>query len=170
MNASTQPSWISSKIEIKESALGGAGMFAKEEIQAGEKAVIFGGVYTDENGAEQAQKQGKLVMQWDDDLWSVEERGDDPTYFVNHSCDPNLWMQDAFTLIARKDIQRGEEITADYALWEADEGFVSQWACHCGSPRCRGKVTGKDWQLPELQQTYQQHFSPFINKRISQAH
>jgi len=36
----------------------------------------------------------------------------------------NLWMKDAYTLIAKTDINRGEEITADYVLWEADEAYV----------------------------------------------
>jgi hypothetical protein len=57
-------------------------------------------------------------MQRDDNLFSVEDRGDDETYFINHSCDGNLRMKDAFTLIARIDINNDEEITADYALWE----------------------------------------------------
>ncbi|MEI6773545.1 MAG: SET domain-containing protein [bacterium] len=57
-------------------------------------------------------------MQRDDNLFSVEDRGDDETYFINHSCDGNLRMKDAFTLIARTDINKDEEITADYALWE----------------------------------------------------
>ena len=51
-----------------------------------------------------------------------------PTYFTNHSCDPNIWMKDAVTLIARRDIQIDEELTADYALWEGDENFVAAWS------------------------------------------
>ena len=57
-------------------------------------------------------------MQRDTDLFSIEDRGDDDGYFVNHSCNGNLWMTDAFTLTARRDINKDEEITADYALWE----------------------------------------------------
>jgi hypothetical protein len=37
--------------------------------------------------------------------------------------------------------------------------------CHCGSARCRGKVSGEDWKLPELQQRYGNYFSiNFRNK------
>ncbi|MFC1790128.1 SET domain-containing protein-lysine N-methyltransferase [Patescibacteria group bacterium] len=128
--------------------------------------MVFGGNYTNGNGAEKARKQGRLVMQWDDNLYSVEDRGEDQGCFVNHSRDPSLWMIDAFTLVARKDISLGSELTADYATWEADESFVSKWQCNCGSKLCRGRVTGKDWLKPELQKRYLGHFSPLLNKRI----
>jgi hypothetical protein len=90
-----------------------------------------------------------------------------PDHFLNHSCDPNTWMTDEVTLVARRDIAQDEELTADYAMWEADENHVMRWACACGSPLCRGRVTGQDWRLPELQQRYRGHFSPLINQRIA---
>jgi len=108
-------------------------------------------------------------MQWDDNLYSFEERGDDIGYYINHSCDSNLWMQDACTLIAKRDVEKGEELTADYALWSEDENNVSKWACNCGSKYCRKKVTGNDWKLSDVQKRYKEHFSPLINKRIFNA-
>lgn len=141
-------------------------MFARGSIVAGEPLVVFGGEYTDAMGAKRAQTSGKLVMQWDDDLFSIEGRGDDQGYFINHSCDPNAWMEDACTIVAMRGIANGEEITADYALWEADENHVSPWSCQCGSTLCRKKITGRDWRMPELQKRYREHFSPLLNKRI----
>jgi len=85
---------------------------------------------------------------------------------LNHSCDSTLWMADEVTLIARRAIAAGEELTVDYALFsgEADAGL--EQGCRCGSPVCRHITTGNDWQLPEVQQRYYSHFSPFINARI----
>ncbi|HEY1074493.1 MAG TPA: AAA family ATPase [Patescibacteria group bacterium] len=165
-NFANNSSWINSKAEIKVSPVQGKGLFARELIKGGEEVVRWGGEYTDRVGAEVARNTGKLVMQWDDNLFSIEDRGDDDAYFINHSCEPNLWMKDAYTLIARRDINPGEELTADYALWEADENYVSRWECKCGSSRCRHKITGKDWRRPELQKHYKDHFSPLINKRM----
>ena len=74
-------------------------------------------------------------------------------------------MLDAVTLAARRPIAAGEEITADYALWL----FEQDWCldpCRCGSPLCRGRVTSRDWQLPELQTRYAGHFTPFLNRLI----
>ena len=165
---------ISPKIEIREIPSKGKGMFAKELIREGEKIMTWGGEwgvdYMDKDGAEKAAAEGKLIMQWDDDLFSAETRGDSEGYFINHFCDPNTWLVDAFTHVARMDVQPGEEVTNDYAMMEADENFVSSWICKCGSPLCRGKVTGKDWRLQYLQERYKGHFTPLINKRISQLH
>lgn len=167
MIIASKKSWINPKIEIKNSPVSGRGMFALEKINVGEDILTFGGDYIDTASADEERRDGKLVMQWDEDLFTAEDRGDDDTYFVNHSCDGNTWMKDAFGLIARRDIFPGEEITADYALWEADENYISQWKCQCGSNKCRGRVTGLDWQQPELQERYAEHFSPLINKRIT---
>jgi len=158
--------WINTKVNMRNSLVEGKGMFASSDIEQGEKIVTFGGNYTDANGIEEARKNGKLIMQWDDDLYSYEDRADGDGYFINHSCDPNMWMVDAYTLVAKRDIKSGEELTADYALWEADENFFSAWKCKCGSPLCRGRVTGKDWRKPDLQECYKDHFSPLLNKRI----
>jgi hypothetical protein len=91
---------------------------------------------------------------------------DHPDQFLNHSCAPNVWMQDEVTLIARRAIRPGEELTADYVLWEWDEQRVLSWQCRCGAPMCRGIITGRDWRRPEIQERYHGHFSPFINARI----
>lgn len=158
--------WRSPKIDVHASPIEGRGMFANSDIERGEKLIVFAGDYTDKAGADEAREKNMLVMQWDDDLYSCEVRGADDGYFINHSCDPNVWMADAYTLIAKSDIKTGEEITADYAVWEADENFISGWVCNCGPSLCRGRVTGNDWKKPDLQKRYQGHFSPLLNKRI----
>ncbi len=159
-------SWIDPRVEIRESSIGSKGMFATAPISVGEKVVVWNEQYTDAVGAKKAKEEGKLVMQWDENLFSVEDRGDDEAYFLNHSCDPNLWMEGRDTLVARRDITAEEELTADYILWEANENYVSTWDCHCRSLLCRSKITGRDWQLVELQERYKGHFSPLLNKRI----
>lgn len=159
-------SWLSPKTEIRKSATEGKGLFAKDPIARGERIVVFGGIYGNKQEAEAAQLKSKLIMQWDIDLFSIEDRGDDPTYFINHSCNGNLWMTDAYILETSRDIHAGEELTADYSLWEANEHFVSSWTCKCGSADCRKQITGKDWRILAVQQRYKNHFSPLINNRI----
>lgn len=165
MSEYPRDSWINSKVAVKESRIG-KGMFAKEPIKAGEAVVVFGGARCNTQEAKEWEKKGKLVMQWDEDLWTYEDPGNNETYFINHSCDGNLWMEGISTLVARHTIVRGEEITADYALWEADEKDVKPWDCLCGSPLCRHKITGQDYKLPEIQERYNGHFSKLINNRV----
>jgi hypothetical protein len=163
-------SWIDPRITLRTSPLGGCGLFASEPIRAGETVLIWGGAsYTDAGGAQEAVRAGKAVMQWDREVYSVEADDDDPVFKINHGCDPNVWMRDAFTLVARRDIAAGEEVLADYALWETSSTYVSSWACHCGSALCRGRITGRDWQRPDLRERYRGHFSPVLEERIARV-
>lgn len=136
--------WINPKIEIKETPNKGKGVFATKTIKTGETVLVWGGEYTNKKGVEKAKEKGKLVLQWDDNLFSVENAGEDLGYYINHACDSNTWMKDAYTLVARRDIAAGEEVTADYALWEADPNYISKWECQCGLPVCRKRITGND--------------------------
>lgn len=159
--------WLSPKAEIREVENKGKGVFAIQMIQVGEPVIIYGGEYTDKKGAEKEKSSGKLIMQWDEDLYSVEDRGTGKGYYINHSCEPNTWMNDAHTIAALKNIEKGEEITIDYAVLNNGDNYLSKWECKCGSPNCRKKITGKDWQKPELQEKYKNHFVPILNKLIN---
>lgn len=165
MKEQHKETWINPNVDIRESPVEGKGMFAIISVPKGQTVVVWGGEFTNAKGAEEARRKGRLIMHLDSDLYSVETRREDRSYFMNHSCDPNVWMSDAFTLEARKDIQKGEELTADYAMW-VDEDYTFSWECNCGSSHCRGRITGRDWQIKELQERYKGHFSPLINKRI----
>jgi hypothetical protein len=70
---------------------------------------------------------------------------------------------------AWRDIQAGEEITTDYALCIAAPQYRLE-PCRCGSPLCRGCVTGNDWKLPDLQHRYRGCFTHYIERLIQQLH
>ena len=89
------------------------------------------------------------------------------TGYGNHGCDPNLWWVSAYELAARRDIAAGQELTNDYATSTAEADFVME--CLCGSPSCRGVVTGDDWRRPELRERYGQHWVPALLTRIRSA-
>lgn len=162
-------SWIDPRIEVRESGSSGRGSFARAPIRAGEIVTIWGGqVFSTDDVAAGKTKKG-TVAAIAENLVMASPAGapDAEDQFLNHSCDPNVWLQDAVTLVARRDIAAGEELTADYVLWEYDEEHIARWSCNCGSPLCRGKITGRDWQRADLQARYHGHFSPFINERIA---
>lgn len=66
---------------------------------------------------------------------------------MNHSCDPSIWMDDEVTISARRDIEPGEEVTADYALWVTNPRHMMITDCHCRSPLCQKTITGDDWKM-----------------------
>jgi len=71
----------------------------------------------------------------------------DQTRFINHSCDPNSYVdvgvtddgQAWATVVALRPIAIGEELSYDYA-------FPPHLAepCRCGSPKCRGLIVDED--------------------------
>jgi hypothetical protein len=89
-------------------------------------------------------------------------------YFVNHSCDPNIWMADEVTVVARRLIDPDEEICGDYAVWESTPTYIVE-PCQCGSALCRTRFSGDDWKRPELQTRYKDHFLPYLNRRIARV-
>ena len=162
----TSSNWINPNITIHSSPIHGRGMFADENIEKGDILIVWKECFTDEAGAMEAVHEGKGIMQWDEEVYSYETDLNVEHYLINHSCDPNSWMDDAYTLEAMRDIMRGEEITVDIAMFESDENAITSWRCNCGSSLCRGKVTGMDWMREDLQTRYIGQFSPLINKRI----
>lgn len=159
--------WINPKINIKESLVSGKGMFAKDKIFKDEVVIVFGNNYVDKEQIQIFIENKYYVIQWDENLFSYEIPQNDLGYFINHCCDPNCWMKsnNPFTVIARRDIIPGEEVRADYAIWETDT-TLSDFKCNCGSKDCRRIITLNDWKLPELQKKYENHFSPYLNKKI----
>ena len=77
---------------------------------------------------------------------------------MNHSCDPNTWWSDSYSLVARRDIQPGDEITYDYST--ADVDHVFEMECACGSSRCRRTVSNRDHLDSEWQKQYGSNLPP----------
>jgi hypothetical protein len=148
-------SWLDPRLERRASTIAGQRLFARAPIRAGEIVLVWGGkVVSREQLFQAITRSGRIVaigVDRDHYLATFPTDPDNPAGFLNHACDPNLWLHDEVILIARGDILTREELTTDYALWEIDEDCVIGWKCRCGSsPR----VTGRDWRLPELQGRY----------------
>src|ERR1044072_2728471 len=142
--------WKDPRIEFRTSRISGTGMFAREPIKKGETVCIVGGiVITDsEFAAFQATYRLYNSIQIDDHLHLVEDpdvtRQSEGS--MNHSCDSSAWMDDEVTLVARRDIEAGEEVTVDYALFTTQSNWMLDARCHCGSSYCRRVITGDDWR------------------------
>jgi len=161
-------SWLMPGLEVLPSKIDGMGVFTQRDIKKDDVVIIWGGIVLTVDEFKAGKGLAHTNVGVDEGLFLAEhpnhELGTDD--YMNHSCDPNLWLKDEVTLIARRDISAGEELTMDYAVELADENYVMKRTCNCGSEHCRKRITGNDWKLPIVQQTMQDHFSPFINQRI----
>jgi len=86
--------------------------------------------------------------------------------FLNHSCDPNCWM-DGRTLRARRAIAAGEQLTFDYNCteWSMDTSFD----CACGA--CDGSpVRGYAHLDAEARTRRHAHAAPHLRARAMHGH
>lgn len=163
--------WTYPALVVQDSIIEGKGLFAVKPIAKGTVVAVLGGrrVTTAEltRLIDQAQEPVDTITVGDDEHLVLPT---DPRLVIahgNHSCDPNLWWIDAVTLETRRDLTPGEEVTSDYGTSTGVDGY--ELACRCSSPLCRRRVTGRDWQLLELQQRYGDHWIPLLRDRISRT-
>jgi len=162
--------WLHLDLEVRPSPIAGRGLFARAAVPAGTVVSRLGGRLVSTSGLRELVAQAR-----DDDHQYVNTIVvDENSHLVlppqtpngrgNHSCDPNTWWLDAYTLTARRNITAEEEVTNDYATSTDQETFTM--TCSCSSPLCRRVISGRDWQSAELQHRYGKHWVPLLLSRI----
>ena len=161
-------SWLSPKTEVRLSPIHGRGLFARVPFAKNEIVAAKGGhivsraQLTDINA-----RLGPVEIQIGDDLFiapvTAEEREASMLY-SNHSCDANLGVLGNIVFVAIRDISAGEELTHDWCVTDDD---TYELECRCQSVKCRGVLTGKDWQRPDLQARYKGYFSSYLAAKIA---
>lgn len=133
---------------MKGNAIDGYGIYANRNILAGE--LIFKG----EEAPQRLATKAHIEKNWSGKdlenfrryaypvshevflLWDQNPSGWAPQ---NHSCEANTAYK-GLNVIATRNIQQGEELTLDYALF-LDE-HMEPFMCRCGSIHCKGLITG----------------------------
>lgn len=163
--------WVDPRVIVKKSSIDGNGLFAKTLIKQGEIVMIWGGIKIPIEEYVENKYRDMTLVPIDEETYlglPITDNTESIDEYLNHSCDPSVWLVDEVTLVARRDIHTGQEITVDAATWDADEDwlYVENGKCHCGTSLCRKTITPHDWTLKELQQRYKGHFSPYLEKRV----
>jgi SET domain-containing protein len=135
-------------VEVRESRVHGAGVFALRSLPPG----FLVGVY---EGRRYAPWQAR-DRQWDDAvtyLFGLSDGtlidaadGGNATRHINHSCEPNCRANEEdddgelrIVIRTRRRIRAGEELFIDYRL-DVGVNDPLQYTCRCGSARCRGTL------------------------------
>lgn len=164
-------SWVNPKLVGGRSKIHGEGVIAAASISAGEKLMEFGGEVIAEKDIPTNLYREQSIWRVGDDLFlALRDSDPEPSLDenLNHACDANAWLADEVTLVARRDIAVGEEITLDQGTWNFDdEAYVwDQPSCSCGAASCRKTLTNDDWRLPNVHARYRGHFHPHVQRMI----
>ena len=160
-------SWLHPNLEVRRFAASQRGIFAKAPLALGELLAVFGGkvMRIDE---EANADQDRAMQVHDCFVLGLGEGETEDTEYFNHSCDPNAGFRGQILLHATRAIAPNEQITFDYAmvLHGATIPYRYEFECGCGSPKCRRRVTGDDWRIPELQTRYHGYFQQYLQDKI----
>jgi len=162
-------SYRSLKTQVRESKIHGRGLFATADIARDEIVAVKGGHIVDRETLRHkvTPRLGPVEIQIDDNLFIApvtDEERELSMLYSNHSCDANLGIRGEITFVAMRDIRADEELTHGWAMTDGDDYSVGG---KCGAPNCRGILTGKDWQRPELQRRYAGYFSAYLGEKIA---
>lgn len=163
-------SWMNPKLEVRKTDKYDNGVFAKENINRGDKLAIFGGhIFPIKklDSLNKAFQDSGIQISEEFSLTCMDHFED--TDFFNHSCDPNAGINGQIFLVAMRDVRLGEEITFDYAMCLHEVVGVSEYKfeCRCESSDCRKIVTENDWKIEELQDKYNGYFQYFLQEKIN---
>ena len=131
------------RIEVRDSAIHGRGVFAAESIPANRKVIEYTG---ERISAKQAEKRGHGHCTYYfslDRYWVLDGAvGGSGAEYINHSCAPNLVtriMKGHILYMSLRRIRAGEELTVDYHFSRHEERVE----CHCKAENCRRTINLK---------------------------
>jgi len=120
----------------------GFGVFAKKPIRSGETILVFGG-----KEIVNPRTDNYILQTGKNKYMRVNGR----ERFVNHSCNPNSGLKNSTTLVAIRDISKGDEITFDYSTCVGDEWKMK---CLCKSKNCRKIIKAFRYLPKSLKKKY----------------
>jgi SET domain-containing protein len=131
---------LATGLAIRKSPIEGKGCFAVAPFPARRKIAEYTGEKITNAEANRRAGRRKLRICAIDNRWSLDgSRNGNGTHYINHSCEPNAFMQILYghiLFIALRDIMPGEEITIDYQ----STLHSNKKRCICGAPSCRGTI------------------------------
>jgi len=158
--------YLTDKCEVRNrDVTGGKAVYVRDIIEPGELVAVWSGRIVPAEALDELPREiRRHTVQVEEGLYLASLLPDEPPDFINHSCEPNAGLDGQIVIVALHRIHPGDEVTIDYAM--CDGSAYDEFECACGSPSCRGRVTGEDWRNPDLWERYAGHFSPYLERRI----
>lgn len=118
-------------VAVKKSRIHGLGVFASRNFKKGEIVIKWdtSNKLTKKEVDELPEEEKRYIVYFNGEYILMQP----PAKYVNHSCDANTYSKN-FCDFAKRDIKKGEEITANYSETMAPEECME---CKCGSKNCK---------------------------------
>ena len=160
--------WFSKGLLLKASKIHGLGLFTSANIASGKLILTFGGCLLPLSNRRSTDVIPSTAIPLSENIILAEctNAQKDLSDYINHSCNPNIGFRDAISIIAIKNIKKGEELVIDYAFWEVDPSWKLKHDCNCGNKNCRGTISGVDWKQIKSTHIHFNYLSPFLKRRI----
>ena len=158
---------MTTNIEIKETKNKGNGVFASRDFKKGELILRIEGKIAETENNPNLTGFSKEIQ---DHCFPFEKREKKRKYvlpkapwkYLNHSCDPNAGIKNNVEIVAMKQINKGEEITFDYAMNNIDNWKTK---CSCGSKNCRKIISTFDALDTKTKKKYLPYVIDSIKKK-----
>jgi len=149
---STAPANSARRIQTRRSGVHGKGVFALQDIAAGETIIEYvGEVVTWQEAQDRHPHDPKdpnhtFYFHVDADRVIDAKYGGNSSRWINHSCDPNCEADEEGGRVfikALRDIAAGEELNYDYGLIIEErytKKLKAEYPCWCGAANCRGTL------------------------------
>ena len=130
--------YISPLVETRLSPIHGLGLFAKKNISKGTVVAAWGGRVVTKEEIKKLPKgiSYHYALELYPGFYLAETKISDldSSDFINHSCKPNCKNSNQLIMVAKRNIQKGQELTADFSN-HTNKG--QKFVCNCGSNNCK---------------------------------
>jgi hypothetical protein len=136
---------MTDNVRVGPSPIHGQGGFATRRIHEGTRVIEYAGErITKEESLRLCEMQNWFIFALDDGFDLDGSVPWNPARFLNHSCEPNcdaVCEEGGIWIVARRDIEPGEEITFNYGYDLAD---YEEHVCQCGAADCAGFIVDEE--------------------------
>ena len=150
------------RIQVRRSGVHGKGVFALQDIAAGEVVAEYVGEIIswqeaqDRHPHDPSQPNHTFYFHVDEDRVIDANYGGNASRWINHACEPNCETDEQdgrIFIVALQDIAAGEELNYDYGLM-LEERYTpklkAEYPCWCGAPSCRGTLLAPKRRISKL--------------------
>jgi uncharacterized protein len=155
-----------SYLTVKSSCIQGLGLFTSKELTANQVLFKTTGnkvyqTYCPEHASCNPNWLGIGYQEW------LEIEEGDIAIYINHSCTPNVMVNDQFEIVTIAPIKENNELLLDYSTTELDPYW--KMTCKCGEFNCRKVLRSFQYLPAQLQNLYKKYLSPAFISGLSRV-